>query len=111
MMHSMLVNSPLFSVLGGMLFIVTTFSYVQILLTNPSLFSQVDTKIRNGDGDGTPVQNDLKILGWDGSGVVESVGSQGTFQNRFVCLRPSVLGLCFCAKFPMTLELMWCCGM
>lgn len=44
----------------------------------------MDTKIRTnrGDTDGTPVPNDFKILGWDGAGVVDSVGSHGTFFLR-----------------------------
>lgn len=67
------------------------------LLTFLWPFSQIDTKIRKGDGDGTPVQNDLKIMGWDASGVIESVGPQGMFAFVFVVLRALALPFVFSA--------------
>jgi zinc-binding alcohol dehydrogenase family protein len=45
---------------------------VRAISVNP-----VDTKIRKGSGPGQP-SGELKILGWDASGIVEEVGSEVT---------------------------------
>lgn len=58
---------------------------------------KIDTKVRTGAGDGVAAANGRLVLGWDGSGVVEAVGSESAFFLHF-CLF-SVL-ICYLAFHP-----------